>query len=193
MTMMTFKWIKKISQIIKLITNKQLRCQQLNQQIFLVESFVVVFYISLCAFLHSSSFFCSVSCREVILMVYRFKMFWNCEIISWHCCFRPSLGWKKKPKKTICFLSAVAIPLPRPNADKSIRLSGTQRLGFSYWVHRLLAGRRGCCGNFCCVCRRQHISVKSKQLPYLSHITVPPPSRPPSTNPHDLWPTSHHF
>lgn len=80
---------------------------------------------------------------------------------------------------------------PRPSADKSIQLCGTQRLGFSCRVGLGVGGRQGRCGNFCCVCRRYTFQTNQNNC----HISHTPPSLisphqliPPSTNPHDLRP-----
>lgn len=98
------------------------------------------------------------------------NFFLICKMTSWH---RFTVASVLHQVEKLACLSALPILLPHPSADKSIRLSGTQRLGFSYRVDWLLAGWQGCCGNFCCVCR-QHTFQTNQNNCHISHTSLRP-------------------
>lgn len=98
------------------------------------------------------------------------NVFLICKMTSWH---RLTVASVLHQVEKLACLSALPVLLPHPSADKSIRLSGTQRLGFSYRVDWLLAGWQGCCGNFCCVCRRHTFQTNQNNC-HISHTSLRP-------------------
>lgn len=121
---------------------------------------------------------------EPSLLAPSLKVFPNCEMNPWH---QFTVASVTRLKKKLACLPALPMLLPRPSADKSIRLSGTQRLGFSYRVDWLPAGWQGCCGNFCCVCR-QHTFQTNQNNCRISHTSLRPHQVQPVHKP--TWPVT---